>query len=77
MCYSKYSYTTIPNKLNHKLQAHARVREENKEKETNDSLLKYFAVEGLTLECFRRTVTRLMKMELTARIVQNIKVLVV
>ena len=37
--------TTIPNKLNHELQAHAR---ENKEK--NDCQLKYFAVKRSTLE---------------------------
>ena len=46
----------IPNKLNRKPQG---MREENKEKELeekNDSPLKYFAVEGSTLEACRRTV---------------------
>ena len=44
--------TIIPNKLNHKPQAHARVCEENEEK--NDSQLKYFAVKGSILEACRR-----------------------
>ena len=48
----------IPNKLNHKPQANARVCEENAEnKEKNDCGLKYFAVKGSTLEAYRRTVT--------------------
>ena len=48
--------TIISNKLNRKLQG---VCEENKEKELeekNNSPLKYFVVEGLTLEACRRTV---------------------
>ena len=48
--------TSKPNKLNHKPQAHARVCEENQEK--NDCLLKYFAVKRSTLEACRRTVTK-------------------
>ena len=50
--------TSIPNKLNHKLQAHARVCKENEEenKEKNDCRLKYFAVKGSTLEACGRTV---------------------
>ena len=34
--------TLIPNKLNYKLQAHARVREENEEKENDYQLAKIF-----------------------------------
>ena len=45
----------IPNKLNHKPQAHARVCEENKEK--SDCRLKYFVVKGSNLEACIRTVT--------------------
>ena len=49
---------SIPNKLNHKPQAHVRVCEENKkELEKKNCLLKYFVVEGLTLEGYRRTET--------------------
>ena len=61
--------TIIPNKLNHKPQG---VCEENKEKELeekNNSPLKYFAVEGLTLEACRRTVPRPIHTKLTTRIV--------
>ena len=68
--------TIIPNKLNHKLQ---RVCEENKEKELeekNDSPLKYFVVEGSTLEACRRTVTQPIAMIFATRILHNIKVLV-
>ena len=68
--------TIIPNKLNRKPQG---MCEENKEKELeekNDSPLKYFAVEGSTLEACRRTVPRLIHAKLTTRIVQHIKVLV-
>ena len=70
--------TSIPNKLNHKLQPHARVCEENNEEENkkNDWWLKYFVVKGSTLEGCRRTVTRWIQVKLTTRIVQNIKVLV-
>ena len=45
--------TIISNKVNHKPQAHARVRKENSEeenKEKSDCRLKYFAVKGSTLE---------------------------
>ena len=66
--------TSILNKLNHKLQAHARVCEENKELEKNKILLKYFAVKGLTLKCCGRTVTQPFRMKLTTRILHNVKV---
>ena len=62
--------TNIPNKLNHKPQAHAWVREEN------DCQLQYFAVKGLTLEACRRTVIRGIQPIFTTRIVRNIMVLV-
>ena len=68
--------TIIPNKLNHKLQ---RVCEENKEKELeekNDSPLKYFVVEGSTLEACKKTVLQPIHTKLTTRVVQHIKVLV-
>ena len=68
--------TIISNKLNHKPQG---VCEENKEKELEekyDSLLKYFVVEGSTLEACRRTVPQPIQAKLTTRIVQHIKVLV-
>ena len=70
--------TIIPNKLNYKPQAHARVCEENEEenKEKNDCWLKYFAVKGLTLEACRRTVTIRIQAIFTTRIVHSIKVLV-
>ena len=42
--------TIIPDKLNHKPQAHARVCEENEENKKNDCQLKYFAVKHLILE---------------------------
>ena len=50
--------------------------EENKEKELeekNNSLLKYFAVKGSTLEACRRTVLQPIQAKLTTRIVQNHK----
>ena len=67
--------TIRPNKLNHKPQG---VCEENNEleEEENDSLLKYFAVEGSNLEAYRTTVPRPIQAKLTTRIVQGIKVLV-
>ena len=68
--------TIRPNKLNHKPQG---VCEENKnelEGKENDSLLKYFAVEGSNLEACRTTVPRPIQAKLTTRIVQSIKVLV-
>ena len=66
--------TNIPNKLNHKPQAHAWVREENEEE--NDYQLQYFAVKGLTLEACTRTVKRGIQPIFITRIVRNIKVLV-
>ena len=50
--------TTMPNKLNHKPQPHARECKENEEiKEKNNCQIKYFAVKGLILEACTRTVT--------------------
>ena len=40
-------------KLNHKLQAHARVCKKNEENKKNDCRLKYFGVKGSTLEACR------------------------
>ena len=69
--------TRIQNKLNHKLQAHARVCEENAEnKEKTIVGYKYFAVKGSTLEACRRTVMPGIEPIFTTRIVYNIKVLV-
>ena len=69
--------TSIPNKLNQKLQARARVYEENEEnKEKSDCQLKYFAVKGSTLEACRRTVMLPVELNFTTRIRHNIKVLV-
>ena len=69
--------TNIPNKLNHKPQAHARVCDENEEnKEKNDCRLKYFAVKRSTLEACRRTVTQRILMIFATRILHSIKVLV-
>ena len=62
------------NKLNHKLQAHVRVCEENEEK--NDCQLKYFAVKGLILEICRRTVALLIEANFTTKILHSIKVTV-
>ena len=69
--------TNISNKLNHKPQAHARVREENAEenKEKNDCWLKYLVVKGSTLEACRRTVKPGIQPIFARRTVQNIKVL--
>ena len=67
--------TSIPNKLNHKPQAHARVGDENEEKK-NHCLLKYFAVKRSTLEACRRTVTQRIAMIFATRILHSIKVLV-
>ena len=67
--------TIIPNKLNYKPQAHARVAKKMK-KIKNDCRLKYFAVKGLTLEGCRRTVTWRIQAKLTTRILYSIKVLV-
>ena len=66
--------TRIPNKLNYKPQAHAKVSAENKEK--NDCGLKYFVVKGSTLEACRGTMTPGIQPIFTTRIVHNIKVLV-
>ena len=71
--------TNIPNKLNHKPQAHARVCDENQEEEEkkiNDCRLKYFAVKRSTLEACRRTVTQRIAMIFATRILHSIKVLV-
>ena len=70
---------SILNKLNYKLQAHARVCEENKELEEKQSNcpLKYFVGKGLTLEGCRRTVTLPMALKFATRIVHNTKVLVI
>ena len=61
--------TSIPNKLNHKPQAHARVCDENEEEEEdekkNDCQLKYFAVKRSTLEACRRTETQRIAMIFT------------
>ena len=67
----------IPNKLNHKPQAHARVCDENEEDEKkNDCRLKYFAVKRSTLEACRRTETQRIAMIFATRILHSIKVLV-
>ena len=49
---------SIPSKLNHKTQTHARVcKEDKKEKELEEKTTAcYFAVKGLTLEGCRRIV---------------------
>ena len=58
------------------MQAHARVCEENVEENKNDCQLKYFAVKGSTLEPCRRTVTQLIAIIFTTRILHSIKVVV-
>ena len=73
--------TSIPNKPIHKPQAiHGgqRVCEENNELEleTNEILVKYFAVKGWTLKDCRRTVTLLIGVILTTRILYSMKVMV-
>ena len=68
--------TSIPNKLNHEPQAHARVCDENEENKKNDCQLKYFAVKRSTLEACRRTVTQRIAMIFATRILHSIKVLV-
>ena len=68
--------TSIPNKLNHKQQAHARVCEENRELDKNKIWLKYFAVKGSTLKGCGRIVTQSFWITLTTRILNDIKVLV-
>ena len=68
--------TSIPNKLSHRPQAHARVREENEENEKNNCQLRYFAVKGSTLEACRRTVMLPTELNFTTWILHNIKVLV-
>ena len=71
--------TNIPNKLNHKPQAHARVCDENAEEEDekkNDCRLKYFAVKRSNLEACRRTETQRIAMIFATRILHSIKVLV-
>ena len=66
--------TSIPNKLNHKLQAHARMYEENQEK--NDRLLKYFAVKGSPLEACRRAVMLLIAMIFATWILHSINTMI-
>ena len=72
--------TNIPNKLNYKPQAHARVCDENAkeedEKKKNDCRLKYFTVKRSTLEACRRTETKRIAMIFANRILHSIKVLV-
>ena len=69
--------TIIPNKLNHKLQAHARgVRRKRRKLKKNDCQLKYFAVKTSTLEACRRTMTQRIAMIFATRILHSIKVLV-
>ena len=74
--------TSILNKLIHKPQAiHGgqRVCEENKlelELEKKEILMKYFAVKGPNLKGCRRTVTLLIGVILTTRILYSIKVIV-
>ena len=63
---------SIPIKLNHKPQAHARgVRIKKK----NDCQLKYFTVKESTLEACRRKVTQSIAMIFATWILHNIKVL--
>ena len=52
-------------------------KKQNYVEEKNDYPLKYFAVEGLTLECCRRTMTPQIQANLSKTIVHNIKVVVV
>ena len=70
--------TSIPNKLNHKLQAHARgvQRKQRRKLKKYDCQLKYFAVKRSTLEACRRTVTQRIAMIFATRILHSIKVLV-
>ena len=63
---------SIPNKLNHKPQAH----EENEENKKNDFQLKYFTVKRSTLEACRRIVTQRISMIFATQILHSIKVLV-
>ena len=65
--------TIIPNKLNHKPQAHARVCEENEENKENDCQLKYFAVKRSNLEAYR-TVKLPIEANFTTKILHSIKV---
>ena len=68
--------TNIPNKLNHKLQANARVYEENEKETKNDCGLKYFVVKGSTLKGCRSTVMRQIQVKFTTKILHSIKVIV-
>ena len=69
--------TITPNKLSHKLQAHARVCKENKEnKEKNDCQLKYFAVNRSIMEACRRTVMLPIEAKFNMKILHSIKVIV-
>ena len=65
--------TITPNKLNHKLQAHARVCEENEKK---DCQLKHFAVKGLIWKACRRTVALPIEANFTTKTLHSIKVIV-
>ena len=67
--------TIIPNKLNHKPQAHARVCEENEEKE-NDCPLKFFMVKGPTLESHKRAATIRIQLIFVTTTLYTIKVIV-
>ena len=67
--------TSIPNKLNHKPQAHARVCDGNEE-EKKRLPVKNFAVKRSTLEACTRTVTQRIAMIFATRILHSIKVLV-
>ena len=53
-----------------------KIREKELEEKSNCPL-KYFVVEGLTLESCRRTVTLLIEVNCATRIIHSIKVLVV
>ena len=69
--------TILPNKLNHKPQAHTRgVRRKQRKFSKNDCQLKYFAVKGSTLEACRRAVTQPIAMIFARQILHSTKVLV-
>ena len=58
--------TSIPNKLNHKLQGHGRGVWRNKELDESNYSLRCFAVQGLTLKSCRRTVMLPIKLNFTS-----------
>ena len=66
--------TSIPNKLNHKPQAHAKVRDENEKQKRLP--VKNFADKRSTLEACTRTVTQRIAMIFATRILHSINVLV-